>query len=309
MGEDRIVLYNGQTREEAFSFPIPKAKEMNIRKLRILLAENLDVQYGKKFDRYELTPNNGVKVYFDDGTTEQGDMVIGIDGAGSKVRQCLIDRGATQETLPFALMNFNASYTAEQALFIKERLHPLVDIAIHPAGHYIRANVLATAGKLPGLKADALTTGLDHPRLIEVLTNGDMLVAEFKKQARPAKDPFRAHRGIGCASATQSVSRFSHNVVVRYGGDRDAKSARWSLKSRAISSAWLYFAAPIAWATEMALPPLLMKNVAHVLPAPVDSCSAPVASVRAPSQRAAMVASSSCTIAARPNGFMACAVP
>lgn len=39
-------------------------------------------------------------------------------------------------------MNFNASYTAEQALFIKERLHPLVDIAIHPAGHYIRLNVL-----------------------------------------------------------------------------------------------------------------------------------------------------------------------
>lgn len=142
MGEDRIVLYNGQTREEAFSFPIPKAKEMNIRKLRILLAENLDVQYGKKFDRYELTPENGVKVFFEDGTSEQGDVVIGIDGAGSKVRQCLIDRGATQETLPFALMNFNASYTAEQALFIKERLHPLVDIAIHPAGHYIRANVL-----------------------------------------------------------------------------------------------------------------------------------------------------------------------
>ncbi|OSS53927.1 hypothetical protein B5807_01314 [Epicoccum nigrum] len=142
MGEDRIVLYNGQTREEAFSFPIPKAKEMNIRKLRILLAESLDVQYGKRFDRYELTPGNGVKVFFDDGTSEQGDMVIGIDGAGSKVRQCLIDRGATQETLPFALMNFNASYTAEQAIFIKERLHPLVDIAIHPAGHYIRANVL-----------------------------------------------------------------------------------------------------------------------------------------------------------------------
>jgi hypothetical protein len=46
------------------------------------------------------------------------------------------------EILPFALTNFNASYTAKQALFIKERLHPLVDIAIHPAGHYIRANIL-----------------------------------------------------------------------------------------------------------------------------------------------------------------------
>ena len=142
IGEDRIVLYNGQTREEAFAFPIPRAKEMNIRKLRILLAESLDVQYGKKFSHYEMIKDGQVKVFFEDGSSEEGDIVIGIDGAGSKVRQCLIDRGATQETLPFALMNFNASYTREQALFIKERLHPLVDIAIHPAGHYVRANVL-----------------------------------------------------------------------------------------------------------------------------------------------------------------------
>ncbi|KAJ4989714.1 hypothetical protein SVAN01_04744 [Stagonosporopsis vannaccii] len=142
IGEDRIVLYNGQTREEAFAFPIPRAKEMNIRKLRILLAESLDVQYGKKFSRYEMVQDGGVRAFFEDGSNEEGDIVIGIDGAGSKVRQCLIDHGATQETLPFALMNFNASYTKEQAIFVKEHLHPLVDIAIHPAGHYIRANVL-----------------------------------------------------------------------------------------------------------------------------------------------------------------------
>lgn len=115
---------------------------MNIRKLRILLAKSLDVQYGKMFSHYEMHQKGGVQVFFEDGSSEEGDIVIGIDGAGSKVRQCLIDRGAIQETLPFALMNFNASYTREQALFIKERLHPLVDIAIHPAGHYIRANVL-----------------------------------------------------------------------------------------------------------------------------------------------------------------------
>jgi 2-polyprenyl-6-methoxyphenol hydroxylase-like FAD-dependent oxidoreductase len=136
------VLYNGQTREEAFTFPIPKAREINIRKLRVLCAEGLDVQYSKKFCRYDLQDDGTVRVFFDDGTSEVGDVVVGIDGAGSAVRQCLINREAVQETLPFALMNFNASYTAEQALFIKNSLHPLVDIAIHPAGHYIRANVL-----------------------------------------------------------------------------------------------------------------------------------------------------------------------
>lgn len=142
IGEDRIVIYNGKTREEAFAFPIPKAREINIRKLRVLCAEGLNVQYSKAFASYETLDNGGVRVFFKDGSTEEGDIVIGIDGAMSKVRHCLLGGEATMDILPFALMNFNASYTAEQALFIKERLHPLVDIAIHPDGHYIRVNVL-----------------------------------------------------------------------------------------------------------------------------------------------------------------------
>jgi 2-polyprenyl-6-methoxyphenol hydroxylase-like FAD-dependent oxidoreductase len=142
IGEDRIVIYNGQTREEAFAFPIPKAREINIRKLRMLCAEQLNVQYGTRFRNYELLENGGVKVFFEDGSTDQGDILVGIDGANSQVRQSLLGREAEQDILPFALMNFNASYTAEQAHFIKDRLHPLVDIAIHPAGQYIRMNVL-----------------------------------------------------------------------------------------------------------------------------------------------------------------------
>ncbi|RYN15647.1 hypothetical protein AA0115_g12909 [Alternaria tenuissima] len=142
LGEDRIVIYNGQTREEAFAFPIPKAREINIRRLRMLLAERLNVNYGKSFSYFEMKDDGGVKVHFEDGSSDEGDIVIGVDGAMSKVRRCLIPKEGNMDTLPFALMNFNASYTAEQAQFIKDRLHPLVDIAIHPAGHYIRANVL-----------------------------------------------------------------------------------------------------------------------------------------------------------------------
>jgi 2-polyprenyl-6-methoxyphenol hydroxylase-like FAD-dependent oxidoreductase len=142
IGEDRIVIYDGQTREEAFAFPIPKAREINIRKLRVLLAEQLKVQYGKSFSRFESFEDGRVKVFFEDGSSDEGDVLIGIDGANSAVRRYILPHGGDMKILPFALMNFNASYTTEQALFIKERLHSLVDIAIHPAGHYIRANVL-----------------------------------------------------------------------------------------------------------------------------------------------------------------------
>ena len=39
----------------------------------------------------------------------------------------------------------------------------------------------------PGLTVNAFASGLDHPRWIEVLPNGDVLVAESKEQAGPPK--------------------------------------------------------------------------------------------------------------------------
>lgn len=39
----------------------------------------------------------------------------------------------------------------------------------------------------PGLAVNAFATGLDHPRWIEVLPNGDVLVAESKEQAGPPR--------------------------------------------------------------------------------------------------------------------------
>lgn len=39
----------------------------------------------------------------------------------------------------------------------------------------------------PGLKVNAFASGLDHPRWIEVLPNGDVLVAESKEQPGPPK--------------------------------------------------------------------------------------------------------------------------
>lgn len=41
-----------------------------------------------------------------------------------------------------------------------------------------------------GLKVNAFASGLDHPRWIEVLPNGDVLVAESKEQAGPPKTLF-----------------------------------------------------------------------------------------------------------------------
>src|SRR5471030_2602922 len=42
----------------------------------------------------------------------------------------------------------------------------------------------------PGLKVNAFATGLDHPRWIEVLPNGDVLVAESNQVVGPTRSVF-----------------------------------------------------------------------------------------------------------------------
>src|SRR6185312_7404562 len=42
----------------------------------------------------------------------------------------------------------------------------------------------------PGLKVNAFASGLDHPRWIEVLPNGDVLIAEAMSPDRPARSVF-----------------------------------------------------------------------------------------------------------------------
>src|SRR3981081_85713 len=42
----------------------------------------------------------------------------------------------------------------------------------------------------PGLKVNAFSTGLKHPRWIHVLPNGDVLIAEANQVAGPAKSVF-----------------------------------------------------------------------------------------------------------------------
>lgn len=54
--------------------------------LRELLAEGIEVQWNKKFIRYEEFPDK-VVAHFSDNTTAEADLLIGADGSNSKVRK------------------------------------------------------------------------------------------------------------------------------------------------------------------------------------------------------------------------------
>jgi 2-polyprenyl-6-methoxyphenol hydroxylase-like FAD-dependent oxidoreductase len=68
--------------------------------LRKILLEGLEevVAFGKTFVAYEPTSDGRVSVRFTDGSTAAGDIVVGADGASSRVRAQLLPQARRQDT-------------------------------------------------------------------------------------------------------------------------------------------------------------------------------------------------------------------
>lgn len=72
----------------------------------------------------------------------------------------------------------------------------------------------------PGLKVNAFATGLDHPRWIEVLPNGDVLVAESKEQAGPPKT-LMDHAAQATMRRVKAIGRSANRVSLWRDADGD----------------------------------------------------------------------------------------
>ncbi|KJK49898.1 hypothetical protein UK23_12945 [Lentzea aerocolonigenes] len=63
--------------------------------LRQVLLDGLDVQFGKRFERYEQGEN--IRLHFEDGTTAECDVLVGADGIRSRVRQQYLPHAGTED--------------------------------------------------------------------------------------------------------------------------------------------------------------------------------------------------------------------
>jgi 2-polyprenyl-6-methoxyphenol hydroxylase-like FAD-dependent oxidoreductase len=68
--------------------------------LRGVLLDGLDgtLHPGRTFQRYEITPDRRVTAYFEDGSTATADVLIGADGANSRVRRQLLPHAGRIDT-------------------------------------------------------------------------------------------------------------------------------------------------------------------------------------------------------------------
>ncbi|WP_285774645.1 hypothetical protein [Microtetraspora sp. NBRC 13810] len=69
---------------------------MTLRQLLLTGIEDV-VRFGKEFVRYERRPDGRIAAFFSDGTTAVGDVLVGADGADSRVRRQLLPQAGLQD--------------------------------------------------------------------------------------------------------------------------------------------------------------------------------------------------------------------
>jgi 2-polyprenyl-6-methoxyphenol hydroxylase-like FAD-dependent oxidoreductase len=138
---DHLRFLNAATGEEMMRTRVSHFHRLRRSALRALLERGVDVRYGKRFSHLTLSADGAspgtVTAHFADGSAATARQLVGADGAHSHVRRALLGPGPVSRPtwIDFAAVLVHASYTAEQARFVRS-FHPLYLAGVHPAGKF-----------------------------------------------------------------------------------------------------------------------------------------------------------------------------
>ncbi|KAI9701416.1 MAG: hypothetical protein M1820_006507 [Bogoriella megaspora] len=135
-----LPTLNGATGEFIKNVPLVRMYRMSRRRFRAFCTQGIDVQYGKalKGINYEDGLMPTVIARFEDDSTATGTLLVGTDGAQSRVRTHIFgeERGRAL-TVPYSAVNLHVNYhDAEKAEFVRQ-LHPIMAMGIHPEGYWL----------------------------------------------------------------------------------------------------------------------------------------------------------------------------
>jgi 2-polyprenyl-6-methoxyphenol hydroxylase-like FAD-dependent oxidoreductase len=115
--------------------PVHSEKNVNRMILRQVLLRGLeeDVSFDKKFVRYEQNADGTVTVFFEDGTLVTADLLVGADGAGSRVRKQMLP-GARQEETGMLSLGGRLAITPESRALLPDKAFHGMSLIMAPKG-------------------------------------------------------------------------------------------------------------------------------------------------------------------------------
>ena len=138
--------------------------------LRRLLLAGLDavVHFDKKFERYEWMPDGGIKAFFADGTSANGDVLVGADGAGSGVRRQYLPQARRYETEAVSVA-LKLPLTEQSRAWLPPRFVGGMNMVVAPAPYFLFTSVFERRAD-PATTPDGLggeVTGLRPELLVD----------------------------------------------------------------------------------------------------------------------------------------------
>jgi 2-polyprenyl-6-methoxyphenol hydroxylase-like FAD-dependent oxidoreductase len=145
---------------ELLSMPMPDGddavdseKSVSRMTLRQVLLTGLEdvVEFDKKFARYENNDDGTVTVFFEDGTQATGDVLIGADGAGSRLRKQRLPHARMEET-GIVSIGGKVPMTEESKALLSDKVFHGISLVMAPKGYGAIIHVMEFKWDRAGVK-------------------------------------------------------------------------------------------------------------------------------------------------------------
>lgn len=144
----RFLFLDLATAQPKYEIPPSKRMRVNRRLLRLLLAEGIDIRYGKHLVSFNAAEgDHAATVTFGDGTSADSKLVIGCDGSNSKMRHLLFGEDSTKSRLyhlPVRALGVTIRMTEQQIVPLRQ-IDPLLFQGSHPeTGTFLWYSTIST---------------------------------------------------------------------------------------------------------------------------------------------------------------------
>jgi len=123
--------------------PVESEKSVSRMTLRQVLMTGLEdvINFGKEFTGFEQHPDGTVTAHFADGSSATGDLLVGADGVGSRVRKQYLPQARQEDTGIIAIAG-KLPISEESAALMPPRVFQGISIIQAPKGYFCILHVM-----------------------------------------------------------------------------------------------------------------------------------------------------------------------